>query len=786
MPVRTVLRILLMVLAVFPGFASSKDEPTVLRFRYWGDIKEVGIINSVVKDFERAHPGVKVRAERAPSGDSYTQKVLVEFAGGTAPDVLFVEVNIFVTLAEKGVLMPLNDLMRDTNFPIEEYYPKLVDRFTVRGQVYTIPRDIAPVCCIYYNKKLFDEAGVPYPTDDWSWSPDPDRVAKQGIDPNKDFLTVAKKLTRVIPGSRNKQYGIDLGWEPLVYTNGGRLVDDVKNPTRLRMSDPKVTEAIQFRADLMNKYKVMPSPTDLQSLGVGTPDLFMSGKLAMYFSGIWNTPQFRDIKAFDWDVAVFPRGPNGVHEFPTGGSGYSIARTTKHPDLAWELVRYLSGKEGMSRLAATGLAQPAIRKLAESPVWIDGKNPRNKQITLTSADRIVFLPFTPAWNEMMSKINPELDLVWLGKQTAQQALDKSEPLAQKVLDEYRREKAFQAFPWKYGVLAFFALLALIVAAVWWFSRHEWTEMKSRLRRADARAGYLFILPWILGFLIFTIGPVIASFLLAFCQWDLIKPAQWVGLYNFAQILGQDELFRKSLWNTLVFTVFSVPLGMVGSLAVTMLLNTKAKGLALFRTMYYLPAVTSAVAASVLWIWIFNPEFGLLNTFIDGLHLTPVANWLGLLDPEKQRVLWLGDERLAKPSLILMGLWGVGGGMIIFLAGLQSIPNALYEAAHLDGAGPFHRFRHVTIPMLTPTIFFSLIMGVIGSFQVFTQAFVMTSGGPHNATLFYVLYLYQNAFQFLRMGYASALAWLLFAVILVVTMIQFKFSHWVYYEGAEQK
>lgn len=772
----------LMLLAVSALCPLRAD--TTIRFRYWGDVKETAIMKDLVARFEAAHPGVHVSAERAPAGDPYVQKVLVEFAGGTPPDVLFVETNIFVTLADKGVLMPLNGFIRqDPSFHLSDYYKEIVGRFTVTGQTFTIPRDIAPVACIYYNKKIFDAAGVPYPSDDWTWSDDPARVNKPGFDPNKDFLSVCRRLVKTDPATgRVTQFAVDAAYDAFVYSAGGRFVDSVNEPTRVTLQDPRTLHGMQFRADLINKYHVMPSPTDYSSMGVGAADLFLTGRLAMFHSGIWNTPQFRDIRSFDWDIAMFPKGPTGIRAFGTGGSGYGVARGTKHPELAWELVKFLAGPDGQAALARTGLAQPAIKKLAESPVWLAGGKPAHKVITTEAVPYIVFQPRTPVWPEIMSKMNPELDLVWNGKQTAAQAMAKAEPQARQVLDQWLHPQKLSPFPWLSGIAAFFALLGIIVAVVWWVSRREWAMLNSRHRRKDAAAGYTFIAPWIFGFLVFTLGPIVASLLLAFCRWDLINPAMWAGTGNFRQILTQDELFTTSLWNTLYFTALSVPLGTAGSLAVALLLNVKVKGQAWFRTAYYLPAVTSAVAASVLWMWVFNPDFGLLNTAIHGLHLDWLANLLHLVDPDKHKILWLGDERLAKPALILMGLWGVGGGMIIYLAGLQGIPGALYEAAEMDGAGMLSRFRNVTLPMLTPTIFFTLIMGVIGSFQVFTQAFVMTQGGPHNATLFYVLYLYQNAFQFLKMGYASALAWLLFAFILIATLIQFRFSGWVYYEA----
>ncbi len=263
-----------------------------------------------------------------------------------------------------------------------------------------------------------------------------------------------------------------------------------------------------------------------------------------------------------------------------------------------------------------------------------------------------------------------------------------------------------------------------------------------------------------------------SVFLSLCRWDIFTPAQFIGLGNYRK-LAADPLFVKSLANTLFYTAFAVPLGVAGALGLSILLNQKIRGITIYRTVYYLPAVVSGVAVALLWRWIFNPDFGVLNAILSGVFR--VAN-----PPH-----WLWDEQWSKPSLILMSLWGIGGGMVIFLAGLQGIPEQLYEAAQIDGASVIQRFRHITLPMLSPVIFFNLIMGIIGSFQVFVQVYIMTGGGPANSTLFYVLYLFNNGFQFFKMGYASALAWVLFVIILAVTLVQFKLAgRWVYYEGVK--
>ncbi|MBP3962429.1 carbohydrate ABC transporter permease [Paenibacillus lignilyticus] len=287
-------------------------------------------------------------------------------------------------------------------------------------------------------------------------------------------------------------------------------------------------------------------------------------------------------------------------------------------------------------------------------------------------------------------------------------------------------------------------------------------------RREALDGYVFMSPAILGLLFFMLGPIAASAYFSFTDYDILSKPKWVGLDNYIELF-QDSLFWQSLKVTLIYSVVSVPLGLVVSLALALLLNKNIKGIFFFRTIFYLPAVMSGVAVALLWKWIFNPDFGLINWAI---------SLIGFEGPK-----WFIDEQWALPPIIIMGLWGVGGSMLVYLAGLQGIPTDLYEAAEIDGANKRKQFRHITIPMLSPVIFFNLITGIIGALQVFTEGFIMTAGGPNNATLFSVLYLYRNAFDYLQMGYASALAWVLFLIILAFTLIIFKSSPmWVFYEG----
>ncbi len=291
-------------------------------------------------------------------------------------------------------------------------------------------------------------------------------------------------------------------------------------------------------------------------------------------------------------------------------------------------------------------------------------------------------------------------------------------------------------------------------------------VRGRLFWRRTLEGYLFISPWIIGFTIFTAGALLGSFGVSLTEWSIVGTRNFIGAENYIRMLG-DRFFWQSLRVTF-FYLFNVPMNLVAGLLLALLLNQKIRGLGFFRTIFYLPSVTAGVAVSLLWLWIFNPRFGVINVLLDMINIDGPA--------------WLGSETWALPALIIMSIWGVGGSMLIYLAALQGIPTSLYEAATIDGATQLRKFFYITIPMISPVLLLNLVVGIIGSFQVFTQAFIMTNGGPNYATLFYVLYLYQHAFQWFNMGYASALGWILFLVILGCTVLILRISReWVYYE-----
>jgi multiple sugar transport system permease protein len=293
--------------------------------------------------------------------------------------------------------------------------------------------------------------------------------------------------------------------------------------------------------------------------------------------------------------------------------------------------------------------------------------------------------------------------------------------------------------------------------------------KGTFARRETVTFYLLIAPWLLGFLLLVLGPMLASLGISFTKWDLLSPARFVGLDNYERLFTRDPLFWQSLKVTAVYTIFYVPIELAGALLLAMLMNQKIRGVSVFRTIYYLPSVLPAVAFIVVWMWVLHPDVGLVNTLL---------SYVGVDGPR-----WLANPDWALPALLMMSLWGLGRGMVIYLASLQGIPKHLYEAAAIDGANGWQSFRKITLPLLTPTIFFNLVLSIISTFQTFTSAFVATNGGPLDSTLFYVLYLYRQAFQYFNMGYASSLAWVLFVIILVLTLIIVRSSdRWVYYEG----
>ena len=481
-----------------------------------------------------------------------------------------------------------------------------------------------------------------------------------------------------------------------------------------------------------------------------------------------------------------------------GGWAYAVPATAKHKDGAWALLRWLCSQEGVKLQTEYDVSVARAR----GRTWIPGLHPDRRIMQWLQAEYIEknpalsqhfrdgyqqfvellptskYRPVTPVGQKLWSEHVRAMEAAINHVSEPYESLNYGKRRLQRALDDHLNPPTGPRVPWitlvviySIGVVGLFAVLAAY-------------QKRKRRRLGGGREhwmhGYVCAFPWLLGFVVFGAGPILFSIVISFCYYDVLTPARFIGFDNYTNLIGfhddamtgqrvaNDPLFWKSLMNT-GFMVIGVPIGIVCGLALAMLLDTAVRGLHFYRTVYYLPAIVPAVAGFILWIWIFDPARGLLNQMLAIFGVTHPPHWL-------QDPVW------AKPSLILMGLWGVGGGMIIWLAGLKDIPESLYEAAKIDGANCWQRFRYVTLPMLTPYIFFNLIMGLIGVFQIFEAAYIMTEGGPADATLFYAYKLFNEAFRYLNMGAASAMAWILFLVVLVITLWQLWLGKkWVHYE-----
>lgn len=770
-------------------------EPVHLHFLCWDGDEAMNAIRAAASSFEAAHPNIKVKVDTVNA--NYQEKLLAQVAAGTAPDVVMMDPQNFQKYSVRHALLPLNDFIARHHYDIGAYYKNLVDAHSINGQLYVLPRDIAPISLIYYNKRMFDEAGIPYPDGTWTWDFQERPELRE-----KDFIWVMHQLTKVKNG-KTVQWGYspswqDLLWQQFLLETGARMADDYKTPTKMTLDDPRIIKVLKWVQDLTLTKGWIPSPTqissELQSTG---RQLFTQQKVAMYQSGVWDVPQCRKELIpgtpgfFEWDVAIAPAYKDGTRAYTTGGSGYGIISTTKHPEEAWALTSWMAGEPGMKEMAKIGLAQPAIRRLARSEPWIPGPNtpqafqyPHNRIVTDQSTPYVIFGPLGTEWPEAWGLASAPFSRFWDGTGDPAVIIPTANKVGNDRLSYLLRKGDLAPFDWTKGAFLGFGIFGLIAGWVYW---PELKIRRSKKQKRENLVAYLFVMPWLLGLVLFTAGPMILSLLMSFADWDIIQPAKFMGLGNYIEAFTIDPRFWVSIRVTLLYTVLAVPAGLAASLALAMLLNIKVKGIPVWRTCYYLPSLASGVAASLIWRRIFMPDGGLLNMLIYGPD--GHGNLLGLgtlLKPwaTNGTVNWLGSENAAPYALVIMSLWGAGGGMILLLAGLQGVPTYYYEAATLDGAGPFRRFLSVTVPLISPTLFFCLVTGFIGTLQVFTPALLMTNGGPNDSTLFFGLHMYNNGFLSLRMGYASCLAWVMFFIVMLFTAFQLRMSKWVYYEASK--
>ena len=749
----------------------SRDQVTLTVMSWGGDggIKEEQIVESIMKGFEDTHPGIRINRINPGSAANFNTKLQTMMAAGVTPDVFYMSPDNFVKFADAGHLANIDELIAEDQaagretLNLDDFFQATVDSFRFdgqrsgRGTLYGIPKDFT-TWGFYYNKDLFDKAGVPYPRDDWTWD---------------DFHATAQaigKLDDVIGGA---EFNV---WPDCVrgylWTYGLDVVDDDFNS---RLLEPDVLEKLQQLRDWrFEPGKTMVSGDSKTAVGQA---VMVTGRVGMVGPlGRWVVPQFRDITAFDWDFAPLPRGRQRANMVAT--VAWAMNAHTPRRAEAWELLKYLSGAAGQAQITELGLAIPTLRSVAFSDSFIShDKKPENDEAFL-KATEVARVPTVPNYSEWKAALDRAFNDVLRSKKDAnlKAELTKLEAQWQRDRENPLRTGEYPVVPWRRITLLIALPLLIVIAIVAW---RWWTKRPGRIALAEEVAGYGFVSPWVFGFVAFMGFPIVLSLLLAFSSWNgftELHEAKWVGWANFKLLLFEDTRFWNSLRVTGYYALIAVPFGQLIALGLALLLNHDLKFSGFFRSALYLPSVLAGVGVALLWRWVFDGDVGLINTYM----LQPILEPFGWEAPK-----WFtGDARwFGPPAFAVMSFWALGGTMVIYLAGLKGIPTELYEAASIDGTNIFQRFFNVTVPMLSPVILFNFIMAIICSFQVFTQAFVMTEGGPGDDTRFYVLYLFNMAFDDSHVGYASAMAWILLLIILALTMASMYVSRKaVYYEA----
>ncbi|NBX36152.1 MAG: extracellular solute-binding protein [Planctomycetes bacterium] len=758
------------------GRLFSSDDRTEIVVMHWsgeGGQEEDAIVEAALQRFSAQNPAIRVRRINPGDAASFYTKLQTMMASGDPPDVFYVGSERIPSFVDLGLLLPLDDLLAaDTqaNVPdrldLRGFFPSTVAAFRFdgegsgRGALYGIPKDFTTVG-FYWNKDLFARAGVQPPRDDWTWD---------------DFIAAARQIGR-LPDCTGAEF---VTWPAMIraYLMTDGL--DIKGSSfeTLRTGERAVFESLdRLRSWRHDERGALTSGKSKIASG---SSVFLSGKVGMAGPfGRWVVPSYRKIPppsqgGFAWDFAPMPRGTTSANIVLT--VSWSISAQTAHPNESWRLVRFLAGEQTQRELATLGLAIPTIRSAAESPAFLDPTlPPENDAGYLRAAEIAQIVDWSP---------NPQFEAL-MGSRLDQGLKTADVPLPEAIANFERdwnaectnplKAAVLPAMPWKAIAIGSILLLAIgLCAWLLWLRSGSFTGRE----REEERAGYALASPWLIGFLLFMAFPVVMSLLLAFARWKGVSPlgqAAFTGFANFEQIFTADARFRTSIRVTLWYAVIAVPTGQLLALLAALLMNTKVRGIHLFRAAWYLPSVLAGVGVSVLWRWVFDSDHGLMN-----MALEPLLKPLGIMPPE-----WFGADAglWGAPAFAIMSLWFIGGTMMVYLAGLQQVPADLLEAAAIDGAGPLRRFFSVTLPMLSPVILFNTIMAVISSFQVFTQSFVMTGGEPGDLTRFLVLYIFNQGFDFYEMGYASALAWILLVIVLSLTVVVLRTSNrWVHVEG----
>ncbi len=793
------------LLSVCAVAAPTKTEVVVWGLSLGPDSK--GTI-ALIREFERRNPDLELKLLGMGAGAMDPQKLMTSIVGNVAPDVITQDRFTISDWASRNAFLPLSGwIERDRDDPLcprpEQYYPAPWQEGSYGGVQYAIPT-AADNRILYWNRALFRARSA--------------ELRAAGLDPERpprtwsELLAYSRILTIKNKDGTLKQAGFmpNFGNSWLYMfafmMNGSFMSADGK---RCTLDSPETEAALTF---MKAGYEIVGGYENAKAFESGflqkENDAFFIGKVAMKIDGDWILSSMsRYGPQTDFGVGPPPVPDDRYYhrgafkdEKQTwvtwfGGFSYAIPRGARHPDEAWRFIKFATSTEGrliemrgqrdwdrqrgrmfspriLGSREATERAMveflPAEKKFADAIAM-------HVELAKYGKGRPPTVVAQTLWNEHVKAMEAHL----YGRVTAKQALVAGQAAVQRDLDAYLLKARYPVIdlgvPVKVGIGV---LLLGLIASVVWFKRLK----LGKLERSEAKWAYLLLSPWVIGFLVFTAGPMVASFFFSFTQWDVLNEARWVGAKNYVDLATTDRaIMLKALGNAGYLAGVGVPLSLATGLAVALLLNGAARGMRLYRTLFYMPAIVPGIASAVLWTWVLapDPNKGLINS----VWRQTITEWLGTPPPG-----WIQSADWAKPALVVMGMWGAGSGMILWLAGLKGVPTSLYEAASIDGANPWNQFWKVTFPQLSSIVFFNLVMGFIGAVQEFDRMYVMKPSadgpiGPDDSMLTPVYRLFQDAFAFFKMGSASAIAWLIFAIIVALTYTQFKLApRWVHYEA----
>ncbi len=744
------LLLLCIVVACFSTLSQAQTR-VKLRLTDWADLDEVPLDQEALAEFKKLHPTIDVLYEPNP-GRQYEEKILTALAADEPPDVFLLDSKLIPTFTNKQILLNLTPYVRTLGIDTAQWYPNVLGIGRRGGELFAFPKGFTPLM-VFFNKRLFDGAGLPYPSSAWTWD---------------DYLGLAKKLTRDLDGDGTPdQFGTTFTnyfffWIAWVWKAGGDVVDPTGALAMGSLNSPQTESALSFLVDLRNVHNVAPNTGSwIQSEKTGmNVQLFMNGKIAMMVDGHWRLPRIlRQIERGDLSVGVvpLPNRPAGVKSNVMYESGWCVPVSTNHPREAALLAAFMAGEKANRIRASKRLEIPSVRRVAEELVAADMLGVERPFVDEIPSCRQPWGSIIERFSEIEWTLQDAVDEVLVNGKAMHETMTRYAAKIDRQLENIREHQSFEFKPIREhsDILRFFAaVLALVVLA----SGVLYGKARGKARLAT-RTAIGFLAPSLLHLTVFVFTPIAFAAYLSLHRWDVVVPDKpFVGLENFKE-MATDATFWKALRNTVVYTL-NVPIAMAISLGVALMMNRRLKGVAFLRALYFLPSVTSFVAIALVWMWIYHPTFGVANFVLGFVGIPPVQ--------------WLNSTDTAMVSVIIFSVWlSLGYQMVVFLAGLQGIPEEFHDAARIDGANSWQRFWRVTLPLLKPTTFFILVTSVISSFQVFTSIYVMTGGGPVGSTDVIVYHIYKAAWEELRMGYASAMSWVLFVIIMFATWIQFK-------------